>query len=321
MAYDDAASAARRVAGVASAARTVRTLAAAGHDPVWLALPEGASLPAGALADLARLAPGTTVRIAAGAAQRPTGDVGIVAVPGLRTADILRACGKASDGPVSRWFNRPLSREMSALLLLWPGVRPIHATFGTALLAAAMFAALLFGGSAGLVAGGLLFHFASVFDGVDGEIARATFRSSAAGAALDSAVDLFTLLLFLAGLILNLALSHHPQALVVGGWGVACFAFGLLALSWRAARAGGPFNLDLLKHAFRRLASGRAASVLVASGTIVTSRDFFALLFAILILVGRPMAVLWIFATAASLWLPFVLAVVPMREPVKPRSA
>ncbi|MGZ8361913.1 MAG: hypothetical protein ACXWUX_15450, partial [Allosphingosinicella sp.] len=99
MAYDDAASAARRVAGVASAARTVRTLAAAGHDPVWLVLPEGASLPAGALADLARLAPGTTVRIAAGAAQRPTGDVGIVAVPGLRTADILRACGKASDGP------------------------------------------------------------------------------------------------------------------------------------------------------------------------------------------------------------------------------
>jgi CDP-L-myo-inositol myo-inositolphosphotransferase len=202
-------------------------------------------------------------------------------------------------------------------------MRPIHATLGTALVAAAMFLCLALGGARGLVAGGLLFHFASVFDGVDGEIARATWRTSAAGAALDSVVDVATNLLFVVGLVLNLALAGHPLAPAVGGWGLALFAAGIGLMSWRAARADRHFTLDGVKQHFRGRAAGRLAARLVAFATIVSSRDFFALLFALLILVGRPMAVLWIFAVAATVWLLFVLACVPLRHRLGgvPRSA
>ena len=43
---------------------------------------------------------------------------------------------------VSRWLNRPISQTISRILLAMPGVRPIHATFGTGLIALLMFAAM-----------------------------------------------------------------------------------------------------------------------------------------------------------------------------------
>ena len=67
------------------------------------------------------------------------------------------------------------------------------------------------GGEAGLVLGGLLFHAASVLDGVDGEMARATLRTSPSGATLDSAVDLATNFLFLAGITVHLALARRRR--------------------------------------------------------------------------------------------------------------
>jgi CDP-L-myo-inositol myo-inositolphosphotransferase len=63
----------------------------------------------------------------------------------------------------------------------------------------------------GLIAGGLLF-MPLVFDGVDGEIARATFRSSPAGAALDTGVDMATNLAFMLGVTINLGLSEGREA-------------------------------------------------------------------------------------------------------------
>ena len=74
----------------------------------------------------------------------------------------------------------------------------------TRLLALAMLPVLLLGGETGLILGGILFQAASVLDGVDGEMARATFRTSPSGATLDSAVDIATNLLFVAG-------AHRPS--------------------------------------------------------------------------------------------------------------
>jgi len=49
--------------------------------------------------------------------------------------------------------------------------------------------------------GALLFQAASMFDGVDGEIARATYRTSRSGAALDSAIDAATNFAAMLGII------------------------------------------------------------------------------------------------------------------------
>ena len=307
--FDSDREAARRVAGVAAAARIVHRLAAEGHDAIWLALPAGQTLPPDAAADVERLSGRAAVRVVTADALPAGARVAkTVMAPRLTTRDVLRATGKAGDGPVSKWLNRPVSRTISALLLRLPGMRPIHATAGTALIAAAMFAALAGGGPGGLIVGGLLFHFASVFDGVDGEVARATFRTSPEGAALDSLVDTATNLLFILGVTLNLALRDIPYAVVVGGWGLVLFAIGLLALARRSVQGDESFDLDILKTSYRRRLPARLAPFLASFGTIVTSRDFFALLFALLILAGVPMAVLYIFAGAATVWIPLVLA-------------
>src|SRR5215218_5878409 len=88
---------------------------------------------------------------------------------------VANAAGKLRDGPVSRYFNRRLSRPIS-LLLVRRGVSANAATalsFLTTLVAAT---ALGLGSIwwAALVAGGVLVQFASIVDGVDGEIARAS---------------------------------------------------------------------------------------------------------------------------------------------------
>ena len=326
-----AAEADRRVAGLPAAARVVRELAEAGFGRVMLLLPAGDALADATWREIGRLAGTTSVEVSAG--EPPMGDPFSVTrlVPastlrgrlsGASSDDdagaidlaargaalaILRGTGKASDGPVSRWLNRPLSRLLSALLLCIPGIRPLHATVGTALIAALMFAMLVAGGSDGLVAGALLFQAASVFDGVDGEIARATFRSSAAGAILDTVIDVATNCLLILGLAINLFERGAEEAVPLAAWGFTLFVLGL-ALIARRTRGSAHFSLDAVKYDYRSRFGGRLVPALIRIATIVSSRDFFALLFAILIVAGWPEAVLYLFAAAATVWILFVAA-------------
>ena len=307
--FGSVAEADRRVAGVSAAARIART-ESSGQAKIRLALPGGGPLAAATSEDIERLVGGPIEIWPAEQLDRHLRDADsprVIAAPVLDEAEILRATAKASDGPVARSLNRPLSRRVSRLLLRIPGLRPIHATAATAAVAVAMFVALIAGGGPGLIAGGLLFHAASVIDGVDGEVARATFRTSSAGAALDSAIDAATNALFIIGVTANLAAQGNPHAAWLGTWGLVAFATGLLAIGWRTVRANRPFGFDLLKDEFG--APGSAPLVfLVGFVRTVTSRDFFAFLFALLIIAGRGMAVLYIFATAATVWLMIVIA-------------
>ena len=317
--FADARSAERRVAGVAAAARVVRRLAGEGFAEVRIVLPSGASLSDGAWCDLHRLAGSMRVEIAGAGESAATFEAEALTES---AAQVLRATGKASDGPVSRWLNRPVSRRLSALLLLMPGIRPVHATIGTAVLALAMVAALSTGGAAGLIPGALLYQAASIFDGVDGEIARATFRSSRSGAVLDSAVDVATNFGFIAGLTVNLTLRGEEMATALSAWGFVLFAAGMALIAWRAARARASFSLDLVKHQYRRRFPSAAAGALIRFLTIVSSRDFFALLFALLVVAGWPLAVPWLFAAAATTWILFVLGSIrlPLHAAVAPQS-
>lgn len=348
--FGEAGEARRRVAGVGAAARIVRELAEAGISRAWLLLPAGDSLDDDAKDDIDRLRGQMEVRVAEGAlpteappesealalegnrlllaAALRVGDLGPES-PAIRldgadaSSRILRQAGKTSDGPVSRHLNRPVSRTITALLLHLPGIRPIHATVGTGLLAIFMVVALLSGGAAGLIAGGLLFHAASIFDGVDGEIARATFRSTKAGAMLDSMVDIATNLLFVLGVTINLASAGDRLAPMLTAWGFALFLLGLAAVAWRASRSGSAFGFDVVKNHYRRRFPGRFMGLMIKFFIIVTSRDFFALLFPLLILAGVPMAVLFLFAAAATIWILFVLGAIrmPVEAALAPKQA
>lgn len=329
MTFAGGAAASRPVAGVAAAARILRELDQAGFDKAWLLLPAGEMLSAAARADVERLAGRlSAVEVheapAGPVAVRLTGDRLIPAGrigksnEGLRLDGpdagkaILRATGKSGDGPVSHWVNRPISRAISSMLLRIPGFRPIHATIGTMILAVSMFVFLVAGGDSGLIAGALLFKAASIFDGVDGEVARATFRTSRTGATLDTTVDVGTNMMFILGVTINLGGRGMDLAYRLGAWGFGLFVLGLAIIALRSSSSEGHFSLDLLKKDVGGF-SGRIVRPIMRFLTVVSSRDFFALLFPVLILTGSPMAVLIIFAAAATVWIPFIIGSMLMK--------
>jgi CDP-L-myo-inositol myo-inositolphosphotransferase len=322
--FPTARDAGRRVAGISVAGRIVRELAEAGFATAWIEVRDHLPLDTEALKDLHRLAgtmdlrfgepPGAT----AVAAMPPDRVVPAEAIPSFlaghdmgssidltradAAAQILRRTGKPTDGPVSRWFNRPVSRALSALVLKVPGFRPAHASFGTAILALAMFAALVFGGYWGLMIGAVLFQAASIFDGVDGEVARATFRETSAGASLDSRIDMATTILFIIGLAINLVSAGNRLAFPLAAWSVALIALGLVLVRWRAEST----NLEQLKQHYRNRFAGTPKARILAFLTVISSRDFFAFANAAMILVGFPIGPLIGFATSATVWIVFV---------------
>lgn len=316
------------VAGIPAAARLARTWGAAQPGaPLALTLGDSGALDSLTQAEIARLAPGVPVSLRADAgpgapipaellpdaAAINAMRAGAMPIPpppadpdaALRQTAraIVRATAKPGDGIVSRHLNRPLSQAVSAVLLRWAWVRPGHATVLTAVIALAMLACLLTGTLAGLIAGAVLFQLASVADGVDGEIARATFRTSASGAAWDSAVDAATNLGFLAGVIANLWLRGESGAALIGLAGLGTLALGMGLLGLFASARGEPLHFDGAKQLL-----GTHETTITRWLRYVTMRDFYCLFLAVMIAFGLVTAALAIFAAAAAIWLLAVIA-------------
>lgn len=324
------------VAGVPCAARVLYRLRQSGtfaeRDHCVLVVPGGWQPSPLALAECARLAPG--LEIASGdlcelAADSVVDALEVLACEGeagsspveevirrsafgsegqtrkalsAASSALVAATGKPTDGIVSRTINRPVSQFLSRLLLRFAWVRPIHATIAAALIGVAMALSLLFGGEIGLYAGAVLFQLASMIDGVDGEIARATHRSSKLGATLDTASDAATNFAFVAGVAFNLWQQGEWLGAQAGAMGLGCLVVGLSILGARSLAAGGPLSFDALKHEAR----ARSSTVLQFIGSIA-SRDVYALVLALLILVGLATAAMVGFAVATGLWLAVVL--------------
>lgn len=307
--FRSAAEAGRLIAGVSAAARTVKALADGGASQIQLWLGDGRSLTPAALDEIERLRGNAAVTITSGIA--PSHE--------LPSAwEIVRATGKAGDGLVSRWLNRPISQRITTFLLgAVPAIRPIHITLINALLAVAMVPILVLGGEAGLIMGGILFHAASVLDGVDGEIARATWRSSPGGATLDSIIDIATNLLFVAGLTVNLALRDGDYIGWLGAYALVVSIIGGALLAWRGRARGGPIGFDLLKRREHRL-RGPIDLIYWAVQTL-TGRDCFAFLYMVLIIVGLERTALGIYAGVGTIWLPYVIVSVLLSRPWSPR--
>lgn len=330
--------AARNVAGVPAAARAVHELSRAGIDRCWLIAGQGGQPDPLLRAEVERLAGAMAVEFASpaevpvicgtGTALWLAGEAIVAGLPAhtslmslamaadepdpARAADaldmaarrIVAASGKPGDGIVSRTLNRPISQAISRLLLRFPGVRPVHATSLTALLASAMMLCLLGGGETGLIAGALLFQAASVVDGVDGELARTTFRSTSWGAKLDSLIDAAASIGFIAGVAINLWIAGNQAAALTGFAGLAMMGLGLFVIGRQAARSTGPFTFNAVKDHFS--ASG---SRLMQWLTWLTMRDFFALAAVILVVAGLAEWGLLVFAIVAAGWLSVVLFV------------
>jgi phosphatidylglycerophosphate synthase len=115
---------------------------------------------------------------------------------------LLRESGKAQDGWLSRRLHRRISRVFSYAFLR-AGV-PAHVAtlfaFAVGLAGAACMAQT---SHVTMIAGGLLFWFASIADGIDGEMARLTLSESRFGEQLDTGVDQLTHLAGLTGVLIG----------------------------------------------------------------------------------------------------------------------
>jgi 1L-myo-inositol 1-phosphate cytidylyltransferase / CDP-L-myo-inositol myo-inositolphosphotransferase len=152
-----------------------------------------------------------------------------------RTA-LRRSLGKDTDGPVSRFINRPLSTRLSMALA---PLRPAPDLVSLVAFALGAAGAALLATGRGL-AGALLVHAASVADGVDGEVARLQLRGGPRGALLDGVLDRLADAAILAGL--GLWALDGPDARGVLALTVAATAGALLSMATkdRAAALGLP---------------------------------------------------------------------------------
>ena len=228
------------------------------------------------------------------------------ALAGLRRAAeaIVAATGKPGDGIVSQLINRPVSQALSRIALRFPAVRPIHATAATALVAMFMLACLVAGGAPGLIAGALLFQASSILDGVDGEIARATFRTSDFGAMADSLIDAATNVAFIGGVVINLWIAGHTNAASAGAVGLACMAAGLFLIGLRAHLTHQQFTFNGVKDHF-----GQRPTRLKRWLTWLTMRDFYAFAGVLFVITGHAAQGLIAFAVVAVGWFVVVLTV------------
>ena len=310
IAFSDTDDATKPILGVATVAHLVAAAAREGVSHVAIILPDG-RLPGNAADDVTRAA--GPARVVYRNSYRNSSQIRTARAftpESLTRKRLLQATSKPSDGFVSRWINRPVSQAISGFLLRIPGVRPWHATAAVGIVAALMFLSLLRGDYAGLIAGALLFQTASVLDGVDGEIARATYRSSEWGAMLDTTVDMATNAGFFIGVTVCLTALYGRAQALAGCGAVALLIAGLLTMRMMAVRQGDPSNFNFLKRFYRERFPTGVASAITESLVFVTSRDFFALATAVAIVLGLGWVVPFGLLFFAAIWLGFILLAV-----------
>lgn len=149
--------------------------------------------------------------------------------------ELIRLSVKSyGDGIVSRTINRKISTWISEKIV--DHVTPNQMTVITFLIG--VLSALLVLVNRPL--GGVLYQISSILDGVDGEIARASMRTSKFGGWVDSILDRYVDFLFL----LALAVSLNDLKM----WVVAAFAiFGSFMVSYTTERYKAAFFEDIYK--------------------------------------------------------------------------
>lgn len=229
-------------------------------------------VPADRLIDLGRFPPATSDAMF---------DVSTPAARRRAAWTILRSTGKASDGWISRHWNRPISRLVS-FALLGLGLRANHASILTLVVGLASAAIAAEPGYVALVTMGVLFQLASVVDGVDGEMARATLTESEAGARLDTIVDQVTYVACFVGAMVGWAREGGGTSVVIWAMTIAgALILSLLRAGRFVSRYAPNASFVFVDRSVRRAASdtGRPALRAAAALFALLRRDLFAVIF------------------------------------------
>jgi phosphatidylserine synthase len=207
---------------------------------------------------------------------------------------LLRASGKPTDGWLSRHIHRRISRLFS-YVFLQIGLSANAATAFTFLVGALTGWLMAQTTQATMIAGAALFWFASVADGIDGEMARLTYSDSHRGEQIDTFVDAATYIVAFAGVIVG----WWRQGMGRDGLVLAVIvAIGLPAMlvwsmRWVREATGGRVDTKLIEYGIVGAAHTTGAPVLrMASMVFVLfRREAVALAFLLVSLVTADRAV------------------------------
>ena len=188
---------------------------------------------------------------------------------------VRRSLGKNTDGPVSRYLNRPISTRIT--MLAAPFRVPPNA-FSLLTLLVGMWAAWSVAAGQALL-GGALIHAASVLDGSDGETARLRGTATRRGALVDAFVDRATDGAILAGLWLW-AFDVASIGIRLGVLAVIGLAFGVIATRLMAPLAR--FEIPRKEEPrFNAMAGGRDARMLILAIGAIAGLPLLAFLAAV----------------------------------------
>ena len=274
--------------------RTVFEILAKLDPPCRLQAPDGATLDWG--------------KVSASSAAHELQDDDFLGVSGranrVRAEQVLLLrTGKDTDGPVSRWLNRPQSRFFSRWFLK-AGMNANAASVVSLFLGVGCGFAAAQPGRAWLAAAGVLFQFASMFDGVDGEMARVTLRDSKLGAAIDTSVDNFTYLATLVGFGIGWVREGITSIETWALWIVSIAVAITLFQVWRFVRKYAPVSSFVFFDSSVRRAARESGSLSLRAIDVLfraTRRDLLALVVMFVCFFGSRLAILCLVGAGAIL--------------------
>ncbi len=131
---------------------------------------------------------------------------------------LLPVLTKASDGPVSRYLNRPISLRITRYIWLKTDLTPNSISIFSFLLSLSAAFFFFLGEYFNLVIGAILTHVSSIIDGCDGEVARLKYKSTSFGSWFDAVLDRYADGFILFGLAYHTLFANdsHLPVFVVG---------------------------------------------------------------------------------------------------------
>lgn len=207
---------------------------------------------------------------------------------------LLRSARKPTDGPISRWFNRPVSLALTRVMA------QLHVTpnqITTLVFALGIVAAILIarGDWPSLIVAGILVQLASIVDGSDGELARVAIRGSRFGAWYDTLTDNLRFAGMVAACAIGLYLRDpHVGYLIAGGAFVAgaVYLVAVMTSHLRSTGSAGTHLVIVAKVESDAAKGGAALWRFLYWLRPLVKQDVLAFVAAILLVLNLPLVIL-----------------------------
>ena len=211
--------------------------------------------------------------------------------------------GKPTDGIVSRHFNRKVSTWISRRLVRTPAT-PNQISIAAMLVTFLAGWAIADGSHLYVALGGLLFQFASIVDGCDGEIATLKFSGSRFGEWLDTVADNVSYLGFFSGVIYGTyRLTAEPVVVALGFIALALNVLAVMLICVYLKHSGSGSIVSFNMGFSSEVPEERRGYLhrIYCGLKFACRRDFFAALFCVLALFNCLEAIFWVFALGSGM--------------------